>query len=123
MAITQTTVVPKTIIGEDVSVAIYAITFDTSYPTGGEAVNLTDFSKVYAISYGGGTALADNGYAVRALLGYTATPTTSNTLLTVWQNYDPAGAGAADRVDIEYPNGTDLVANLAGPVMIVVHGR
>lgn len=116
MAITQTTVVPKRADGAGASLAIYRITFDTSYPTGGETVTTTDFSTVYGAEVIGATALADNGYAVRAVVS-------SNVLkLSVWQNYNPGGAGAADRVDIEYPNGTDLVANLAGPVNVLVYG-
>ena len=123
MAITQTTVIPKTVIGEDIAIAIYAVTFDTSYPTGGEALDCTDFSLVRGIEHVGSTALADNGYAIRAVFPRSTTPSSSNCLLSVWQNWDPAGAGSADRVDVEYPTGTDLVANLAGPVMILVIGR
>lgn len=117
MAITQTTIVPKTADGAGTSLAIYRVTFDDSYPTGGESLTVTDFSTVYGAEVIGATALADNGYAVRAVL-------TSSTAvkLSVWQNYDPAGAGSADRVDIEYPNGTDLVANLVGPVNVLVYG-
>ena len=116
MAITQTTVVPKMSGGAGASLAIYRVTFDTAYPTGGEAISTSDFSAVKGAEVIGATALADNGYAVRALLSGGVV------YLTVWQNYDPAGAGSADRVDIEYPNGTDLVANLAGPVNVLVYG-
>jgi hypothetical protein len=123
MAITQTTVVPKTVTTIGQAVKIVRVTFDTSYPTGGEAIDVSDFSAVYGASVIGATALADNGYAVRTLCTYTTTPSATSVLLTVWQNYDPAGAGAADRVDIEYPTGTNLVANLAGPINVIIYGK
>lgn len=123
MAITQTTVVPKTITTIGQAVKIVRVTFDDSYPTGGEAIDVTDFSAVYGAEVIGATALADNGYAVRTVCTYTATPSTTSVKLSVWQNYDPGGAGSANRVDIEYPDTTDLVANLAGPVNVVIYGK
>jgi len=117
MTITQTTVVPKRADGAGCSLAIYRVTFDDNYPTGGEAITVTDFSAVYGAEVIGVTALADNGYAIRPVLA-----SATSLLLSVWQNYDPAGSGSAARVDIEYPDGTDLVANLVGPVNVLVYG-
>ncbi len=117
MAITQETIVPKRADGAGCSLAIYRVTFDTVYPTGGETMTVTDFSAVYGAEVIGATQLADNGYAIRPVLA-----SATSLLLSVWQNYDPAGAGSANRVDIEYPTGTDLVANLVGPVNVLVYG-
>jgi hypothetical protein len=116
MAITQTTLVPKTADGAGGSLMIIALTPDTAYPTGGYAISTSDFSTVHGAEHIGSKAVADNGYASRFLV-------TGGVLYwTVWQNYNPGGAGAADRVDIEYPNGTDLVANLVGPINVLVYG-
>lgn len=117
MTTTQTTVIPKMADGAGCSLAIYRFTFDTTYPTGGEALTVTDFSAVYGAEVIGVTALADNGYAIRPVLA-----SATSLLLSVWWNYNPAGAGSADRVDIEYTNGGDLVAELVGPVNVLVYG-
>lgn len=119
MAITQTTVVPKRALGPGLSASIIRITFDTSYPTGGESITVTDFSAVYGAKVIGGTQIADNGYSVQAVV----TSGGTSIALSVYQNYDPAGSGSSDRPDIEYPNGTDLVANLAGPINVLVFGK
>lgn len=123
MTITVTTVVPKTVIGEDLAVKIVAVAWDTVYPTGGEALDLTDFSKVYSIQFAGNDTMDDNGYRWEGLFTYSATPTTSNTLATCWVNYNPAGAGAADRVDIEAIATGIKDLSAIGQTMFVIHGR
>jgi len=102
MTTTLTTIIQPANMVPGLKVAVYSIAFDTVYPTGGEAIDLSaDFTKIYAIVPGGNDTLADNGYKFTALFTHTATPSASNTLLTCWVNYDPGGGGAADRVDIE----------------------
>lgn len=119
MATTQTTILAKRAMGPGLSCALYQFTFDDNYPTGGEAMTVTDFSAVYGAKVIGGNAIADNAYSVGAVV----TSGGTSIALSVWRNYDPAGTGSADRPDAEFTNGASLVAELVGPVNVLVYGK
>jgi hypothetical protein len=123
MTITQTTVLPKTAIGEDLCIQIIAVAFDSVYPTGGEALSLTDFSRIYSIAHAGNDTLADNGYRFEGLSTYTATPSASNSLATCWVNFNPGGSGGSDRVDIEAIATGIKDLSAIGQAMFVILGR
>jgi len=125
MTCTLTTVVkPTPITGGGVNMAVYSFAFDTVYPTGGEAIDVSaDFSHVVAVWAGGNDTLADNGRIFAPLFTYTDTPTSSNTLITVWCNYNPAGTGSADRVHKESIETATKNLSAIGAFQIVVLGR
>lgn len=124
MTITETVVVPKTPIGEDLCIKIIAVAWDSVYPTGGEPLTeATDFSRIYSIQPAGNDTLADNGYRFEGLFTYSSTPSTSNSLATCWVNYDPAGAGSDDRVDIEAIATGIKDLSAIGQTMFVILGR
>lgn len=122
MAVTLTTIVPGVPIGEGLKQGVYAVAWDSSYPTGGEAIDLTaDFDYVYAIVPGGNDTLADNGYHIGSVFTYGTAITSSNVLLTVnWQK-DPADGGGANIAFPEFTNTGDLSA--IGQTMITVYGN
>lgn len=121
MALTETTIIPKTVIGEDLAVKIIAVAWDSSYPTGGEEITCTDFSRVYSVMVGGNDTLADNGYIPRPVFTYTTAPSTTEPKISVWWNSDPGGVGGANCVDVEFTNGGSLAA--LGKTMLVITGR
>jgi len=66
---TLTTIVGPNNIAPKLKQATYQILLDSSYPTGGEEVDISgDFDYVYAITFGGNDALADNQYSFAAIL-------------------------------------------------------
>jgi hypothetical protein len=119
---TLTCISKPEVIGEAKKLAVYRLAFDSSYPTGGEAIDVSaDFNAVHAVLWGGNDTLADNGYAYRPVFTYSATPSSINTKISVWWNVDPADGGGADRVDIEFTNTGDLSA--VGKCYLVVIGK
>lgn len=125
MTCTLTTVVkPTPISGGAFNMAVYSFAFDTVYPTGGEAIDVSaDFSHVVAVWCGGNDTLADNGRIFAPLFTYTATPSSSNTLITVWVNFNPGGAGGSDRVHKEAIETATKNLSSIGAFQIVVLGR
>jgi len=117
MAITETTIRPKMADGSGGALKLVAVTFDTAYPTGGYDITTSDFSNIW-----GGEFIGAESLAGCSLLYKFVRASATSLKLSVWQNYDPAGAGSADRVDIEFPNGTDLSAVVADPIHIVLYG-
>ena len=99
---------------EGLKMAVYQIAFDSSYPTGGEALDLTDdFDYVYGVAFAGNDTSADNAYIFHALLPAPATAiTSSNVLVQVF-----AGASGANA---EVSNATDLSA--IGQTSVFVFG-
>ena len=66
---TLTTIVDPNNIAPKFKVAEYQVLLDSSYPTGGEEIDLTgDFDFIYAITFGGNDALADNQYSFAAII-------------------------------------------------------
>lgn len=120
MAVTLTKIKGPWFAGPGVKMATYQVAFDSSYPTGGEAIDLTgDFDYVYNIAFGSNDTLADNGYVFSSLIPAPATAiTSSNVLLTV--HWDPADASAAE-VLAEFTNTGDLSA--VGQLSITVVGK
>ena len=106
MALTQTLVAGPTAIGPGMKLAVYQVAFDSSYPTGGEAVDLTgEFTYAYGMWFAGNDTSADNTFVFNALLpSATTAVTTSNTLMQVWLG------GTTDAVLEEEGNTTDLSA-------------
>jgi hypothetical protein len=119
---TLTTVVKPSALCPGLKIAVYSLAFDSSYPTGGEAVDISaDFTKVYAVLPGGNDTLADNGYSFAGLFTRTATVSSSNVLITVNWEKNPADAGGAD---IPFPEFTDT-GNLSavGQLTFTVLGK
>lgn len=79
----------------------FDITFDDSYPTGGEALDAGDFGfiSIYGIAPAGGNAVA---------IGGNVHFDTANTKLMVQFAPDPGGAGGAAEAFAEAPDTTDL---------------
>ena len=66
---TLTTIAGPNNIAPKFKVAEYQLLFDSSYPTGGEVIDLTaDFDYIYAIVPCGNDTLADNRYAIAGIL-------------------------------------------------------
>ena len=119
MAATLTTIVQPNNIAPKMKVAVYQVALDTSYPTGGEAIDLSaDFDFVYAVAIGGNNATADNLYKFDAVLPAPATAVSSSNVL-IQATWDPADAGAAEDF-VEVTNTTDL--STVGQLSLVVWG-
>lgn len=120
MAATVTKIATPAPIGNGMKIGVFSVALDNSYPSGGEAIDLTDyFDYVYSVSIGGNDTLADNQYKFDALLpGATTALTSSNLLITAY--WDPADAGAAEAFD-EVTAATDLSA--VGALAITVIGK
>lgn len=76
------------------------VTFDNSYPTGGEALDFTKlgFTTVYAVTDCGGINH----------LGYVFAYDYTNSKILAYRNKDPANAGGADIAFPEVTNTADL---------------
>lgn len=119
MGATVTTIVKPNNIAPKLKVAVYQVALDTSYPTGGEAVDLSaDFDYIYSVNFGGNDTAADNNYLFQALL---PSPTTavSSTNVLIQAIWDPADAGAAEDF-VEVTNTTNLSS--IGQLSMVVFG-
>jgi len=83
MAATLTKIAGPTAIGPGLKLATYTVAMDSSYPTGGEAIDLTgEFTYVYAVICGGNDTAADNDYIFRSIYpGATTAVTSSNVLI------------------------------------------
>jgi hypothetical protein len=123
MAITQTTVIAKQPVCPGLSMAVYSLALDNNYVTGGYALDLSDFSKVYGITAGGNDTLADNGYSFAGIGAYGTAPTSSNKKLSVFMNYNPGGAGSADRVHIEAVAAGVKDLSAIGQLIVTVFGK
>jgi hypothetical protein len=106
-------------IGPGVKEAIYQLAFDSSYPTGGEVINISDdFDFVFSVIPSGNDTLADNMYLFNAILpAPTVAVTSTNVTITV--AWDPADGGAAEVFD-EFTDTGSLAA--IGQLSIVVKG-
>ena len=88
----MTTIVQPNPIAPKLKIAVYQLLLDSSYPTGGETIDLTaDFDYVYAITIGGNDATADNLYKFDAVLPSPTTAVTSTNVL-IQASRDPADA-------------------------------
>lgn len=103
MSVTLTKVAGPTAVGAGLKIAQYTCAFDSSYPTGGEGLDLTgEFTYVYSILPGGNDTLADNGYLFQAVLPAPTTATSStNTLMSIFWSAD----GTDGEVFVEFTNG------------------
>jgi len=119
MSATVTTIVAPYFAGPNCKKAIYSVLLDDSYPTGGEAIDLTaDFDYVFGVAILGNDTAADNGYVIAAdLPGSTTALSASNLLLTAfWVDTTTDGAPLA-----EVTATTNLSA--IGALMIEVSGK
>lgn len=116
MAIAKNTIVGPNNICPGVKIAVYQISFDTSYPTGGEALDFSgDFDFVYGIVPGGNDTLADNGYSFAGILpGATTAVNSTNCKVSVHWSNNTAQALA------EFTNTGDLSA--VGQLTLIVIG-
>jgi hypothetical protein len=116
MSITVTAIRPPEVIGEANKMASYKLVWDNSYPTNGEAIDLTaDFEYIYSIVIGGENAAADAAYQITPVFAYGTAITSSNVILAVhWS----AGSAA---VLAEITDTTDLSA--LNESKITVFGR
>jgi hypothetical protein len=122
MTTTVTTVKKVAAVGPGLLRGVYSILLDSSYPTGGEAVDLTtDFDYVYGMSFISNDTLADNGYKWGCLVPAPGTAATStNVLITCHWEKNPADGGGAN---IPFPEFTDT-GNLSaiGQLMFIAWG-
>lgn len=116
MAVTATLIAGPSAIGPGMKAAVYNVAWDSSYPTGGEAIDCTgEFTYVYAMIFGGNDTSADNHFVFNALLpAPTTAATSSNTLMQAWLG------GTTDAVLEEEGNATDLSA--IGQMSVLVIG-
>jgi hypothetical protein len=124
MSLTVTEVRRVSAVGPGLLRAVYNIAWDSSYPTGGEAIGTqitTDFDYVFGASVISNDTLADNGYHIGCLVpAPTTAASSSNVLLTVHWEKNPADAGGADIPFPEFTNTGSLSA--IGQTTIVVWG-
>ena len=119
MALTVTPVRGPWFAAPGVKKAIYQVAFDSSYPTGGEPLDLTDdFDHVFSVRAGGNDTLADNGYIVDSILPTPATVVTS-TNVTLTLHWDPADGSAAEVMDEFTDTGN---ASAIGQCTVLVEG-
>lgn len=120
MAATVTKIAGPVFVGPKVKMAVYQVALDNSYPSGGEAIDLTaDFDYLFAGVCGGNDTAADNLYKFDLLLPAAATAITSSNVL-IQATWDPADAGAAEDF-VEVTATTDLSA--VGQLSVIVWGR
>lgn len=117
MAATATKIAGPTAIGPGLKQAFYTVLLDSSYPTGGEAIDLTaDFTYVYGFTFCGNDTSADNGYLYQGLLpAVTTAATSSNTLIQAFW-----GTAEDDEAFREVANTTDLSS--VGTLRLLVTG-
>ena len=115
---TLTTITGPTNIGPKLKMAVYQVALDSSYPTGGEAIDISgDFDFVYAVVPRGNDTLADNGYVFDALLPSPTTAVSStNVLITAHWSAD----GTDGEVMKEFTNTGTLAA--VGQLSVLVIG-
>ena len=118
MAATLTKIAGPAPVGPGIKMCVYTMAWDNSYPTGGEAIDITgEFDYVYGIAFGGNDTAADNGYTFSALLpGATTAVTSSNVKIQAHWDGDPA----TDTTNPEVANGEDL--ETIGATSLVVIG-
>lgn len=117
MAATLTKVSGPTCI-PGIKIATYKVAFDNSYPTGGEAIDLTgEFDYVYHIDCGANDTAADNAKTYRAIYPGTGTAVTSSNVL-IQVHWSADGTDGEDFV--EFTNTGDLSA--VGALTITVYG-
>jgi hypothetical protein len=95
----------------------YKLALDSSYPTGGEVIDISgDFSNVFAVLVGGNDTLADCGYVFQAVHpGAAVAVSSTNVKITAhW-------SGATGAVLPEFTNAGDLSA--VGELQILVIGK
>jgi len=119
MAATVTTIVKPNVLAPKFKVAMYQVALDTSYPTGGEAIDLSaDFTYIYGVIPCGNNATADNLFKFDGVLpAPTVAASGSNVLIQA--TWDPADAGTAEDF-AEVTATTDL--STVGQLSIMVVG-
>jgi len=116
MTTTLTTIVKPVNVAPKVKMAIYQIEFTSTYPTGGEAIDISaDFDYVYSLTPGGNDLLANNGYLFTGIIPAPATAVTSSNVLV-----DVHWGGTTSAVFEEFTNGGNLTA--VDQLSIVVYG-
>lgn len=118
-ALTQ--VVKPFAMGPGLLVAVYKYLFPNPHATAGNPINLTtDFDYVFGLDIIGNDTLADNGYHFGAVVpAPTAAITSTNVLITLHQEKNPADGGGAD---IPFPAVGNVDMSAIGQLMIVVYG-
>jgi hypothetical protein len=118
MAATLTKVAGPCSIGS-MKIATYTMLFDSSYPTGGEAIDLTgEFDYVYQVICGANDTAADNAKTYRAIFPGASTAITSSNVL-IQAHWSADGTDGEDFV--EFTNTGDLSA--VGSLCITVIGK
>lgn len=99
--------------------ALYSLAWDNSYPTGGEAIDISgDFTYCYGVVPAGNDTLADNGYLFQCVHpGVSTAVTSTNVKISVWWSAD----GTDGEVFVEFTNTGDLSA--VGATLLWVRGR
>jgi hypothetical protein len=107
MALTVSEIVPAQTVGADFKRAVIQVTLDNSYPTGGEALDLSGygFTTVLGCQFLGDT-VADNGYKF-SLAGTRANGGLTASTCKICANWAASGTPA---VFPEVTNTTDLSA-------------
>ena len=119
MSATLTKVEGPTNIGPGFKMAVYSVAFDSSYPTGGEAIDLTgEFDYVYAVIPGGNDTAADNAKKYSAIYPGASTEVTSSNVL-IQAHWSADGTDGEDLM--EFTNGGNLSA--VGALSITVIGK
>ena len=117
MAVTLTKTSGPNNLGPNQKIATYTLLFDSSYPTGGEAIDLSgDFDYVYAVVCAGNDTAADNGYKFSAIHPGATTAVTSTNVL-IQAHWSPNATNG--EVFSEFTNTGNLSAVGALQIMVV----
>lgn len=119
MAVTLTKTSGPEAIGPGIKMATYSLAFDTSYPTGGEAIDLTgEFDYITWIGPGANDTAADNAKKYQFICPDSSTAVTSSNVL-VQVHWSADGTDGEDFV--EFTNTGNLSA--VGALQILVYGK
>ena len=119
MAATCTLVAGPNNLGPDMKVATYTIVMDTSYATGGEAIDLTgEFDYISYCAVGANDTAADNLYEFDVIAPSASTTVTSSNVL-IYASWSPTGTSG--EVFKEFTNTGDLSS--IGALQLIVVGK
>lgn len=107
----------NTSLGDSFKAVFVDVAFDSSYPTGGEIIDLTKYISDNGLILAVIVPEDVSGYSIKYKSSTSRVPSTGK-LMVYYSDYD----AVADGVLVEVPNTTDLSALIAVRVMIMMAG-